>query len=978
MKLAEGMTKGKTEADRSPIGRAKELRELERHLDSVEGGQPIFLEVVGEPGIGKTTLLGSLHDRADERGMLVLGGRASQFELETPFDPFVDALDDYLATVNPRRLEPLGTERLGELAAAFPALEALADGEPRIPTEERYRVHRSVRALLGLIGAAKPLVLIIDDAHWSDQASLELLRHLVRRPPSGPVIVAIGYRTGTMPETWQALADAALREGDLSRLEVGPLAERDAELLLGDRISEPGLRKQVYETTGGNPFFIRQVAEAPGVVTASGAAVREREGVPRAVLDAIGEEVASLSDEAREALRAGAIAGDPFDPDLAAAAAGIDGTDLLPNLDDLARRGLIRRGASPRLFQFRHPLVWRGVYEGAPAGWRIAAHRRLVDRLAELGASAATRAPHVEAAAQPGDQEAAALLREAAESSVSTAPASAAHWYDAALALLPEDEEQERISLLVAAATTLGSIGRLEESRDRLREAIDRIPPDAEEARVEAIVGCATMESLLRNTPEATRMLTDALDSLSDRSSPQAFAILLSLATLHVFDYAQEDARDWARMALELAERSGMPTSEAAVAGVLSYNEGRLGNIAEAVALMDRAKPLVDSFSRDTAAQDPGSGFWLAVAEMQHERYEDSVRHATLVRDLARDTGQGRWLPQIAAVRGWSLWSLGRVDESIEALDEGIEMAQLTGNRQFEALCQLGRTLMLTPAGRFKEALAAGRRALELSGPVESGDHISIYARQQTAFSVLESGDPAGARDLVLEVAGEDGLPRTELVWQPLALNVLTEAELALGNPGAAESYACRAVELADGFGLGQRRSWAHQALARFALATGDMELAVAEARVAADAAASSKARVDEGRSLILLGRGLCAAGERDAGVAELQRAHDLLAACGAHHFRDQAARELRTLGVKLGRSGRRSGAASGLGSLSDREREIADLVAEGRSNKEIGAALFISPKTVEKHLSKAFEKLGVSKRAQVAAAIERARNDEA
>jgi DNA-binding CsgD family transcriptional regulator len=425
---------------------------------------------------------------------------------------------------------------------------------------------------------------------------------------------------------------------------------------------------------------------------------------------------------------------------------------------------------------------------------------------------------------------------------------------------------------------------------------------------------------------------------------------------------------------LELAERSGLPTLEAAAAGALAYNEGRVGNVSEAVALMDRAKPLVDSFSREIAAEDPGSVFWLSVAEMQHERYEDSVRHATRVRDLARQTDQGRWLPQIAAVRAWSLWSLGRVEESTEALDEGIEMAQLTGNRQFEALVQLGRALMLTPAGRFREALAAGQRAVELAGPVASGDHISMYARQQWAVPVLESGDPAKAKELILEVADQNGSLRSELLWQPLGFSVLTEAELALGDTGSAERHARRAVELADGLGLGQRRSWAHQAFARVALANGDARLAIGEAREAVVAAASSKARVDEGRSLIMLGRALVAAGDKETAAGELRRAHDLLDGCGAFHYRDQAGRELRALGVRLGRSGRRGDADTGPGALSGREREIAELVAEGRSNKEIGAALFISPKTVEKHLSRAFEKLGVSKRAQVAAAIERER----
>ncbi len=981
MTLAEARQPKASDQGPPIVGRQDELRRLDDHLDLLGEGGGGFLEIVGEPGIGKSTLLAALARRGTERRFLVLRGRASQFELETPFDPFVDALDDYLATVHPRRLEPLGEERVGELASIFPSVtEAAGAARPPLPTEERYRLHRSVRELLACLAREKPLFLILDDAHWSDQASLELLHHLVRRPPNAPVMLAIAYRTGTMPEGWTTLADSAEREGDLSRIEVGPLGERDSDALLSGQVGDADIRGRIFDAAGGNPFFIRQLAEAPQVVRASDAAAREHEGVPKAVLAAIGEEVAGLGEPTREALQAAAVAGDPFEPDSAAVAAGISEDELLPRLDELRSHGLVRPGDSPRRFQFRHPLVWRGVSEGTPAGWRLAAHRRLAADLAARGASAATRAPHVEASATPGDLDAARVLREAAEATVARAPASAVHWFQAALRLLPETPEtmEDRISLLVASATTLGSIGRLEESRDRLREAVVLIPEENEPMRVEAIVALATMENLMRNLPEATRLLTDALAALSDPESAQAAEILLALATLHIFDHDMRSARDWGREALELGVRRGMRPLEAAAAGVLAHNEGRLGRVAEANELLDQAAPVVDSLATDTISDLPGL-FWISIAEMQVERWEDSLRHGDRARALARGADQGRWLPQIAASQAHSLWLLGRLPEALAAFDEAIEMAQLTGNKQFDTIASCGRMKCATDMGELADALATAKRCIEVAGPLGEGDFLSALSRQSASVPTLASGDAAGARDSLLQLLDESGYPRTgSPLWQPIGLRALTEAELELGNVDAAEASARRAQELCDSFGLGMRRSWGLQPVAAVELARGDANAAIETAREAVSSAASAGAQVEEGRSRTLLGRALAADGETETAETELRRAYEQLDACGAGYRRDAAAHELRALGVRVATPARRGPSENGAPTLSDREREIAELVAEGRSNKEIGAALYISPKTVEKHLGSAFRKLGVSKRAQVAAAIERERAEAA
>src|SRR5918999_333910 len=164
------------------VGRGPELAVLDRVLDAVGRGEPAFLAVVGEPGIGKTSLMERLSELAAGRGWLELAGRAAEFERELPFGALVDALDDHLATLDQRKLERAGGERLAELAAIFPALDGPAVPEGALQAE-RYRAHRAVQELLGGLAVGRPLLLALDDLHWADHASLEVVASLLRRPP---------------------------------------------------------------------------------------------------------------------------------------------------------------------------------------------------------------------------------------------------------------------------------------------------------------------------------------------------------------------------------------------------------------------------------------------------------------------------------------------------------------------------------------------------------------------------------------------------------------------------------------------------------------------------------------------------------------------------------------------------------------------------------------------------------------------------
>ena len=195
-------------------------------------------------------------------------------------------------------------------------------------------------------------------------------------------------------------------------------------------------------------------------------------------------------------------------------------------------------------------------------------------------------------------------------------------------------------------------------------------------------------------------------------------------------------------------------------------------------------------------------------------------------------------------------------------------------------------------------------------------------------------------------------------------------AELALGELDRAEAWAERAEAAADGLGLPGRTGWARHARAGLLLARGDAARAAEVATTAAESFGDAGNRIDAERSRALHGVALAAAGEREPAIAALEHARSRARGCGAFGPRDQAARELRRLGRRVPR--RTRAAAEGVGSLSPRELEIAQLVHQGRTNKQIAAALYLSERTVETHLTHAFRKLGVPGRTALAAAIER------
>jgi ATP/maltotriose-dependent transcriptional regulator MalT len=949
------------------VGREAEVRALERALEVVAAGRPWVVGVSGEPGIGKSRLLAEIAWRAGERGWLVLVGRAGELERDLTLALVRDAFGPVIDSEGDEAMAGLEPEQLRELRAVLPGEGALAEVAPASLSGERHRVARAVRTLLERLAGGRPVAMVLDDVHWADPASVDVIALLLHRPPRAKVLSALATRAGRAPDLERVLA-AAERNGAGEVLDLGPLPPEAVGQLL------PGIgraaRERVYRESGGNPFYVQELARTStvGVGDAGRAGLA---GVPRAVQAALAGELAVLPEAVRRTLEGAAVAGDPFEPALAAAAANMGEEETLACVDALLAADLVRPTDQAQRFRFRHPLVRRAVYEGAGGGWRLGAHARVAEALAARGATPGQRAHHVERAARPGDLAAVELLAAAAGEVAATAPATAAGWYEAALRLLPGGTEhaERRVKLLVAQGAALVSAGRPAEAREVLRRVLALLPAKGTEVRVHVVEALADLEALWLHDPEEARRLLEGERGALGRRAPQLRAALtFALARERASRADHEGAATLAAEARAAARAAGERVLEAAAAvqeADAAHCRLRRDDPA-ALAAVDRtiaeAEALVDALSDEEAARRVQMLFWLSVARLFTGSFPAARRAAERGLVLSRRTGQGLLAPSFVALRGFVDEELGLLDTAEEAQDEALENALVSGNDHLAYWSALVAAWIALARGRPEAALAHAETGWQLAG---------VVPWSQVGWTVAEArlglGDPRGALAVLDTFGGVN--PGLWTLDRLRALDVLVRVLLALGRVQEACEWARRAPAECGGRRTGVLGAITAHAQAGVLLAEGNGARAADVARAGATLADEGLAPLWAGRCRTLAGEALAAVGRRAEAREELRRAAAELEARGAWGYRDAALRVLRRLGdrprPRPAMHGR-DAVADDLAALTRREREVAALVADGQTNAQIAARLFLSESTVEKHVSSVLAKLAEDSRAGV------------
>lgn len=957
------------------VGRVDELESLELALDGLDRRASGAIELLGEPGIGKTRLLSELATRAARRGHLVLSGSASELERELPFSVFVHALDEYVESLERSELSTFDADVRAELAHVLPSLSTLDEGQVVAPQHERYRSHRAMRYLLEHLAQTKPLLLMLDDFHWADSASAELLGALLRRPPSAAVLTVVALRPRQTSDRLAAALERTHRAAALGRIEIGALTLAEARELLGPGVDAADAAF-VYEECGGNPFYLEQLARslerARVSITAHSTEITGFE-VPPAVAASLSEELALLSVEGRLVLEGAAVAGDPFEPELAAAAADTSVSAAMDAVDELLQADLVQTTDVPRRFRFRHPLVRRAVYEAAAGGWRLGAHERCAAELGARGATAAARAHHVERAARQGDVAAIAVLREAGEATARLAPESAALWFGAALRLLADAAApEERVELLLARAGALAAAGRFVDSHEALLEAIGVVPEQSSALCAIVATACASVERQLGLYEQAHARLERALRRLPESASIASVELLIEL-TLNEFYRSQYEAMHiWAERAVAGATAVGDAALRAAALAMPALADAMTGLTVTARSHRDEAAAVIDGLSDEELALRPDAASWLAAAELYLDLYAEADAHASRALELARAFGRGDPLFRLYPILPRIWYVRAKLAEATELLDGAIEAGRLLGSPPALAGNLFNRSVVAVAVGDLDLALATAEEGVALTRDLDDG-FVAAWAAARLAAVLLEIDEPDRAVELLLGRAGGEALTLIPGSWRVYCLELLTRCWLAVDRPDQAARTARLAGQTAADTRLPLATSWADRAAAAAALHEGDTDAAIRHALASANAARDVQAPIEEALSRTLVGRALAAAGRHEQAVEELRRAATTFEACGALRYRESTDRELGKLGQRPHRRTSAGTSETGIEALTERELQVARLVVDRMTNRQIAADLFLSQKTVETHLRNIFRKVGVSTRVALAREVVRA-----
>ncbi len=901
------------------VGREEELGAIIRLLEAPEH-LPAVAVLSGEAGIGKTALWLAGIDMAAADGYRTMSSRPSEAETTFSFAGLTDLLDTAAAHVLPK-LPPIQQR----------ALEAaLLLGDSEIHADERA-VAAAFLGALRLLADDGPLCIAVDDVQWLDKASLAALRYALARLDREPVVALLAVRGQTPEWLRRAVPEERLRTVAVGGLSLGATHE-----LLHARLDAAFPRPtliRLWETSQGNPFFAIELATAlqrRGGVLAPG----EELPIPSDLDELLHARIDGLGAAALDVSCAVAALADPSVPLVERAVGARFDRGLAEALD--AR---ILELDAQRL-RFTHPLLGTAV-----ARHQTPARRRALNaRLADIVPSAEERARHLALATSEPDSDVASIIEKAARMAhVRGAPSAAAELAEQALRLTPALAAEDLRRRLLTAAEMHRFAGDADRAMALLEQARAAAGPGSERARVTSLLAGAHP-----NMQESVALYREALSESGSDDSLQA-DIHLQLAQRTRFSDGVECGLNHAELAVRAASRAGdaaLSCRALAAYSLLHFNAGR-GTPAE----MEEAFRLERSVPGWPLQGGPmwvlgHQSWWSGDVDRARSIFQDFQEAAIARNDPAREAG--------------ALWSLGflewRAGNWQEAERYAADSLGLQAQLDFHwPPGQLPAAVIAAHQGRIDDARARAKNALSMAedeniGVAQSGHGWVL------GFVELSLGNVAPA----LTLLRDSYKLRDTFLLEPgarLELGDLLEALIAAGELVEAEQILTIWQERAEALD----RAWALAILARsrglLLAARGDLDGAFASFELALAEHARSTDPFHHARTLLALGRTQRRAKQRGAARITLAEAVAVFDRLGARLWSEQAAAELARIG----------GRTASRGELTEAEGRIATLVAEGRTNREVAAALFLTEHSVETALTRIYRKLGVRSRTELA-----------
>ena len=980
------------------VGRAAELRRLREALDSARDGRAAARFVSGEAGIGKSRLVNEFLAEAHRAGAIVARGESVPLgDSGLPYAPFVAAVRGLVGELPPGRVD----EVIGPARSAFAYLRPDLLQDPAPPRdaspgvgEGKARLFETVLGLLRRTAEEAPMVLVLEDLHWADASTRDLLRFLVRSTGSDRILLVVTYRSDELHRRHplRPLLAELSRLGGVDRIELGGLdaGESAAQVraILGDRATTE-IAEAVHRRSAGNPFFAEELLAAGAASLA----------LPRTLRDMLADRLRDLDADAQAVMRVAAVGGARVDHRLLAEVVELDEPALTEAVRQAVEHQLLVPTAPDEApgYLFRHALVQEAVYEELLPTERTGLHATYARALEADPSPGAADAParaaqiaHHWLLAHDLPRAMAASLAAAHAAAGAAAYSEAQLFFERALELWPKIGADalppgiDRIAVLEQAAEAAAQAGDARRSIDLVRAGLTELDPLAEPARA----------GILHH-----RLAWHLNESGDWQSGVQALE--RAVALIPIDPPTVERARVLADLAHSLMMRGRFGDSLATGEAALAISRSIGASVAEARALnvigldlacrsdFERGIPLLrESHALALDLGQPLAIFLTAVA--LGWALDEAARHAealTLARDaresIRRLGADARFGAQLASKQARALTDLGRWDEAERLIAETLS----GGPTRYAVRWLLSNRLRLHASrGRLGDAERDLALYADLGERVIGPDPDLMNVR--AAELAIAAGTPLVARELVRDTLAR--IVEVDVDTDARGLMVLglraeaAEAELARGARDWERVAAAvnRAAELEAA--LEQHTARVRETAVRLApVIEADRLLGTALARRAAGDAdpaawqAAVAARRPLGRpyelALVLADAAAVHLERRQRidGAAALSEGHAIAAELGAAPLRTRLEALARRARVGLEGVETVDDAVQRLG-LTRREREVLLLVADGRSNRQIGEQLFMAESTAGVHVSNILAKLGVTRRSEAAAVAHR------